>query len=84
MIPLVCPAHHEAIPGPLWTDADAAAWHLEHAACAPVAAPAPVPVGRNITCDSDEAALALVRELRPTHVVGRVGVQVFARPRGAR
>jgi hypothetical protein len=40
----VCPAGHEAIPGALWTLADAAAWEAAHAPCtAPATATPPDP-----------------------------------------
>lgn len=73
-----CPAGHEALWGSLATAADVAAWEAEHAGCAPRAEE---PRGVRIRLPTVEEAIEIARLLRPTHVVGRVGCGLFARPR---
>lgn len=80
MTVLHCPAGHEVLTGCLWPAADTLAWRLVHARCRPPATAAER--HRTITFSSPEEAREAERAIRATHVVGRVGAVLFARPRG--
>ena len=81
---LRCPCGDETITGDIWTDADATAWAAEHAGhgdAAPAEPAAPTLHGVRIRCVDDAEARDVGRDMKPTHVVGRVGSVLYVKPR---
>lgn len=64
--------------GSLAAPEDVAAWQAAHAACAP----RPVePTLAGIRFETEDEAIEIMRIMRPTHYVGRLGVSLLVRPR---
>lgn len=73
-----CAGGHESIWGALATPEERDAWLAQHAACEPEE---PAIEAVRIRFPTEAEAREIERDLRPTHVVGRVGYALFVKAR---